>query len=357
MNNSSRPSLAALLGFLLFLISQSTTCAQAQTGTPALTEIKPPDWLHSKPIPAIPGLPFTAKVELEMVSDVPGYQSTHSTYMIVARDSKGRTRNESRNWIDSAKGVDPLPTLIEIYDPTSKVRTDIYPEKKLAVGWVAGDKAPSKSPKSKDAQPKISAEDLGTDTLQGLPVHGVRIHKVLPADLKFPHLTPEVIEYWYSDDLKINLLTKFSSSQFGVRTIRVTDLQRQEPDASLMAAPKDYKLQTEMASDPQADLLGPLEEVAPPKCQRCPAPEYSDEAARARYQGVVYLQIVVNLQGRAEGIKVVHAIGMGLDEQAVRAVKNWRFIPAQGPDGNPIPSSAPVELTFKFFASPLDTFH
>jgi TonB family protein len=354
MNNSSRPSLAALLGCLLFLISQSTTCTQAQTGTAAVTEIKPPDWLHSKPIPAIPGLPFTAKVELEMDSNLPGNQSAHSTYMIVARDFQGRTRNEARNWVDPAQaGSDPPPTLIEIYDPSANVRTDLFPQTGLAIQWEAGGESPKRSGNSKTPQPKITVEDLGVDTIEGLPVHGFRVHEI-PFNLTkdAPYFGPVDTDYWYSGDLKINMVTKCFNPQFGLRTVRVTDIQRKEPDPALFALPETYKLQHKKVTDPETEALAPLEEVKFPKCKYCPAPEYSDQARDAKYQGVVYLRIIVTSDGRAEAVRVVKPLGYGLDEQAVLAVKQWRFQPAQGADGNPISEFAPIEVTFRLVGNP-----
>jgi TonB family protein len=56
-------------------------------------------------------------------------------------------------------------------------------------------------------------------------------------------------------------------------------------------------------------------------------PEYSEEARKAKYSGAVMLSIVVDTSGRAEDIKVVRSLGMGLDEKAVEAVQKWRFRP------------------------------
>ena len=56
-------------------------------------------------------------------------------------------------------------------------------------------------------------------------------------------------------------------------------------------------------------------------------PEYSEEARKAKYSGSVMLSIVVNTDGRADDIKVVRSLGMGLDEKAIEAVGRWRFRP------------------------------
>ncbi len=54
-------------------------------------------------------------------------------------------------------------------------------------------------------------------------------------------------------------------------------------------------------------------------------PEYSEEARRAHAQGFVRLSIEVGLDGIAKNIRVVQSMGMGLDENAIEAVKRWRF--------------------------------
>ncbi len=88
--------------------------------------------------------------------------------------------------------------------------------------------------------------------------------------------------------------------------------------------------------------------VSAPICIFCPDPEYSEEARKAKYQGVVVLWVIVGGDGRIipESIRIVKALGMGLDEQAVRAVQQWRFTPAQR-FGKPVPVQFQVEVTFR----------
>jgi TonB family protein len=56
-------------------------------------------------------------------------------------------------------------------------------------------------------------------------------------------------------------------------------------------------------------------------------PEYSEDARKAKYSGQVTLSVVVGTDGKAENIRVVRSLGMGLDEKAVEAVQQWRFRP------------------------------
>lgn len=58
------------------------------------------------------------------------------------------------------------------------------------------------------------------------------------------------------------------------------------------------------------------------------APEYTEMARRARIQGVVVLEVLVDRDGRVAEAKVLKGLPMGLDDEAVRAVRAWTFEPA-----------------------------
>jgi TonB family protein len=75
-------------------------------------------------------------------------------------------------------------------------------------------------------------------------------------------------------------------------------------------------------------------------------PEYSEEARKAKYQGVVVLYVEVDPGGRAENVRVLHSMGLGLDEKAIEAVKKWRFRPGYK-DGKPVTVAAMVEVNFR----------
>jgi periplasmic protein TonB len=81
-------------------------------------------------------------------------------------------------------------------------------------------------------------------------------------------------------------------------------------------------------------------------CDYCPSAQFSDEAVKAKYEGTVYLSLIVTADGRAVDIHVSKGLGMGLDEKAVEAVRKWRFRPARGPDGKPATVHATIEVQF-----------
>jgi TonB family protein len=77
-----------------------------------------------------------------------------------------------------------------------------------------------------------------------------------------------------------------------------------------------------------------------------PEPEYSEEARKAKWQGAVLLQLVVDENGVPQEIKVVRSLGLGLDQKAIEAVQKWRFKPGLK-DGKPVPVSANIEVNFR----------
>jgi periplasmic protein TonB len=75
-------------------------------------------------------------------------------------------------------------------------------------------------------------------------------------------------------------------------------------------------------------------------------PEYSEEARKAKYQGTVLLYVEVDAGGHAQNIRVLHSLGLGLDEKAMEAVKKWKFRPGYK-DGKPVRVVAEVEVNFR----------
>ncbi len=76
-----------------------------------------------------------------------------------------------------------------------------------------------------------------------------------------------------------------------------------------------------------------------------PGPEYSDPARRAHLEGTVVVELVVDPSGSTRDWKVIRPLGLGLDEQAVKAVASWRFKPATR-NGKPVAVLADVYVGF-----------
>jgi TonB family protein len=76
-------------------------------------------------------------------------------------------------------------------------------------------------------------------------------------------------------------------------------------------------------------------------------PDYTAEAKARRIQGNVVLGCVVLTTGAVDRVTVVRSLDAmyGLDEEAVKAMKQWTFKPGTK-DGQPVPVSIQVEMTF-----------
>ena len=75
-------------------------------------------------------------------------------------------------------------------------------------------------------------------------------------------------------------------------------------------------------------------------------PEYSEQARKARVQGTVVLEGVIDENGKDPRAKNRDSLGFGLDEQAIEAVKQWRFHPATR-GGKPLAIIGMFYLTFR----------
>ena len=88
--------------------------------------------------------------------------------------------------------------------------------------------------------------------------------------------------------------------------------------------------------------------VSAPSALDTPDPEYSEEARKAKYQGTCVLWLIVGPDGKPRDIKVARALGMGLDQKAIEAVRNWKFEPAMK-DGKPVAVQINVEVNFRLY--------
>ena len=89
--------------------------------------------------------------------------------------------------------------------------------------------------------------------------------------------------------------------------------------------------------------------VSAPRPIHQPSPKYSKEARKAKHQGVCVLWLVVGTDGKPrDDVRVVRTLGLGLDEEAIKAVKKWTFEPARK-DGQPVAVQINVQVNFKLY--------
>jgi TonB family protein len=77
--------------------------------------------------------------------------------------------------------------------------------------------------------------------------------------------------------------------------------------------------------------------------------EFSDEARRAKYQGVCIITLIVDAQGNPQNPRVTRALGMGLDEKALEAVRKYKFRPAMKDGKTPVPVMISIEVNFRLY--------
>ena len=86
----------------------------------------------------------------------------------------------------------------------------------------------------------------------------------------------------------------------------------------------------------------------PPKLIYQVEPEFSEEARKAKFSGDVQVYLVVDTEGRPTRIRVARGVGMGLDEKAVEAVRQYKFKPAMQ-NGKPVPVDLYIDVNFQIF--------
>lgn len=86
--------------------------------------------------------------------------------------------------------------------------------------------------------------------------------------------------------------------------------------------------------------------VVPPEILSKPTPAYTDDARRARVEGEVLLEVVLEASGHVRVLRIVRGLGHGLDESAVRAAEQISFKPAMR-DGQPSDSTAVLHIIFQ----------
>ena len=102
------------------------------------------------------------------------------------------------------------------------------------------------------------------------------------------------------------------------------------------------------ADHPAIPLAGPTRRIAGftmPKPLDTVEAEFSDEARRKRVSGSLLVSLVVTEDGLPANLHVLNPLGAGLDEQALKAVRQYRFAPATL-DGIAVPVPLRVEISF-----------
>jgi len=103
--------------------------------------------------------------------------------------------------------------------------------------------------------------------------------------------------------------------------------------------------ETRPGLDPSIPLAG-RRGYTYPSCSYCPEVQYGDEARQFRVQGSVVLISLVGIDGSIEKLLVSRALPDGLTESALETVRQWKFIPARGPDSKPAAVQYTIRISF-----------
>jgi hypothetical protein len=174
-----------------------------------------------------------------------GTEISHSDTSYFYRDSAGRMRAEG-------------PNGIEIFDPVAHFSYDVLPSQKAYYRYPTGENIAfvslaafgheTHSHVSSDIPASDSAgvtDDLGKQTINGIPAKGTRVTIVIPVGaIGNNHEIRIVNERWYSDDLKILVKSTNTDPRFGTNVYELTDIKQSQPDPALFAPPSDYTLTT-----------------------------------------------------------------------------------------------------------------
>lgn len=77
-------------------------------------------------------------------------------------------------------------------------------------------------------------------------------------------------------------------------------------------------------------------------------PEFTDEARQSKLEGTVEIQLIVDAYGNPENIAVIRHLGMGLDQKAIQAVRQYKFKPAMY-QGHPVAVRLMVDVDFHLY--------
>ena len=110
--------------------------------------------------------------------------------------------------------------------------------------------------------------------------------------------------------------------------------------------PKEAFLKTGDKASPAEPKAALPPGTTPPVLIYKREPEYSEEARKAKYQGNVGLSVTVDETGAVTGVRVVRSLGLGLDEKAIEAVKQWKFKPGTV-NGTPSAMETEIQVGFR----------
>lgn len=194
--------------------------------------------------------PYAAETVFEQTHALSDGTITRQTRVLEHkwRDSLGRVRVERAMLPDQEKSV----TLVQIFDPIAGCGYILDDQNKIAhrviIGSSAGHDtgADDGSIGATDVRPKAalsSRERLGSKTIEGVVAEGTRQTMTWPPGSQDDDRPlNDVIETWYSPELRAMVLSKTISVRDGETTLRLANIRRAEASPALFQPPPDYTI-------------------------------------------------------------------------------------------------------------------
>jgi hypothetical protein len=199
-------------------------------------------------ITPVPDAPFTGVIKVDRTIVQPdGKVESLKTIRDTARDSRGRIYNVFRALVPPDFAGTPPTIRVHFYDPQTRNYTYLYPDQHIYVTGTVNH-PPAAAPADLIASPAGNStplnqftkeQDLGTQSIEGITAHGVRQTQTIPSSTGSEVVLTD--EYWYSDDLHMNVMVKHSDPRKGSVTMTLTQAVRTDPDPSLFQIPEGYK--------------------------------------------------------------------------------------------------------------------
>lgn len=201
--------------------------------------------LSSKALPGEPYMGIRKTTRVQKLGD--GTTVTVENTVKEARDSDGRTYRASRPEPEPGNAAQSSEfTLFNVYDPIERTNTSWTAGSKVATVFHIANPLPSKQVPPRTIHPDSEGESLGAKTINGVTALGMRISRTIPEGQEGNDRPLTVIlEYWYSPELKIDVLRIDNDPRKGMSTTELTDIDRGEPDPALFLVPDGYTIKHE----------------------------------------------------------------------------------------------------------------
>jgi len=242
--------------FAIFAVVIFISCNPSLRAQESATQNPPPyrgvqthvDGVFVTPVPNVP-LTAVAEVESTQVLD-DGSSISKKTFNNIARDSQGRIYNERRTMVPVTSNAPPELISFHIFDPTTKLNTFLEPETHLAHQMILEERMVQAAAQGRGQGLEVAAsrrgyqeQDLGTQSMENVVVHGTRKTRTVSAASSGTGQAVIVTdEYWYSDELRLNMLVKHDDPRTGQQTVTITKVDRSEPPAATFEIPAEYKI-------------------------------------------------------------------------------------------------------------------